>query len=71
MDEPPLDDDLGQFGGFLTFPRAKQDYYLGGTYTLLGQHQQARHHAATAIEAYRMGRRRSVRTATKPWPSWT
>ncbi|WP_224058933.1 helix-turn-helix domain-containing protein [Streptomyces kanamyceticus] len=55
MDEPPRDDDLVQYGGLLTFPRAKQDYYLGGTYTLLGEHQQAQQHAATAIEAYRTG----------------
>ncbi|MFE0187622.1 helix-turn-helix domain-containing protein [Streptomyces sp. NPDC059008] len=54
-EESPLHDEVEQFGGLLTFPLAKQDYYLGGTYTLLGKHEQARHHATAAITAYRSG----------------
>lgn len=46
---------LGQFGGLLTFPKAKQEYYIGGTYALLGEHQQAERHATTAIALYESG----------------
>nr|WP_171110838.1 helix-turn-helix transcriptional regulator [Streptomyces sp. N502] len=48
-------DGLTRFGGLLTFPEAKQEYYIGGTYTLLGEHELAEHHAATAIELYATG----------------
>ncbi|MFF3957486.1 helix-turn-helix domain-containing protein [Streptomyces sp. NPDC001890] len=44
-----------QFGGLLTFPVAKQDYYIGGTYALLGDYQQAEKHALAAITAYQTG----------------
>ncbi|MFF4605271.1 helix-turn-helix domain-containing protein [Streptomyces sp. NPDC001339] len=54
-EETPLHDEVEQFGGLLTFPLAKQDYYLGGTYTLLGRHEEARQHATAAITAYRSG----------------
>jgi transcriptional regulator with XRE-family HTH domain len=53
--ETPVHDEVEQFGGLLTFPAAKQDYYLGGTYTLLGDHEAAHHHATAAITAYRDG----------------
>ncbi|MFI9588603.1 helix-turn-helix domain-containing protein [Streptomyces sp. NPDC052236] len=46
---------VGQFGGLLTFPLAKQEYYLGGTYALLGQHAQAEKHASAAIALYASG----------------
>ncbi|MEU9245750.1 helix-turn-helix transcriptional regulator [Streptomyces sp. NPDC048385] len=47
--------DLSQFGGILTFPNAKQEYYMGGTYALLGEHALAEHHAAQAIAMYENG----------------
>ncbi|WTG17529.1 helix-turn-helix domain-containing protein [Streptomyces decoyicus] len=56
-EETPLHDEVEQFGGLLTFPLAKQDYYLGGTYTLLGKHPEAHRHATAAIAAYRSGPR--------------
>lgn len=56
-EETPLHDEVEQFGGLLTFPLAKQDYYLGGTYTLLGKHEEAHRHATAAIAAYRSGPR--------------
>lgn len=46
---------LNQFGGVLTFPQAKQEYYIGGTYALLGEHAQAEKHAAAAIALYEGG----------------
>ncbi|MFC7306836.1 helix-turn-helix domain-containing protein [Streptomyces monticola] len=55
MDEVPEEDGVGQFGGILTFPRAKQDYYLGSTYALLGRPDEAQRHTQAAIEAYRTG----------------
>ncbi|MFD0314657.1 helix-turn-helix domain-containing protein [Streptomyces flavalbus] len=48
-------DGLTRFGGLLTFPEAKQEYYIGGTYALLGEHELAEHHAAAAIELYATG----------------
>ncbi|MFE7318541.1 helix-turn-helix domain-containing protein [Streptomyces sp. NPDC057555] len=56
-EETPLHNEVEQFGGLLSFPLAKQDYYLGGTYTLLGQHEEAYRHATAAISAYRSGPR--------------
>ncbi|KPI16938.1 helix-turn-helix domain protein [Actinobacteria bacterium OK006] len=50
-------DGLARFGGLLTFPAAKQEYYIGGTYALLGEHQRAETHAAAAIELYESGPR--------------
>lgn len=52
-------DGLARFGGLLTFPAAKQEYYIGGTYALLGEHQRAETHAAAAIELYESGPRES------------
>ena len=46
---------LTQFGGILTFPEAKQEYYIGGTYALLGDHAQAEKHATAAIALYESG----------------
>lgn len=46
---------LQNFGGILTFPEAKQEYYMGGTYALLGEHTLAERHAARAIALYESG----------------
>ncbi|MEU6230810.1 helix-turn-helix transcriptional regulator [Streptomyces sp. NPDC047042] len=46
---------LSRFGGLLTFPEAKQEYYIGGTYALLGEHERAERHASAAIGLYEMG----------------
>ncbi|MDJ0346835.1 helix-turn-helix domain-containing protein [Streptomyces sp. H10-C2] len=46
---------LMDFGGLLTFPEAKQEYYIGGTYALLGEHTQAERHATRAISLYELG----------------
>ncbi|MGW4496476.1 helix-turn-helix domain-containing protein [Streptomyces sp. NPDC004376] len=48
-------DALTRFGGLLTFPEAKQHYYIGGTFALLGEHRLAEQHATTAIELYEAG----------------
>lgn len=50
-------DGLTRFGGLLTFPEAKQEYYIGGTYALLGDHHEAEKHATAAIELYEGGPR--------------
>ncbi|MGW1411869.1 helix-turn-helix domain-containing protein [Streptomyces sp. NPDC002403] len=52
QEEAPEADGLSVFGGILTFPQAKQDYYAGATHTLLGSHDEAEHYAARAIEQY-------------------
>jgi tetratricopeptide (TPR) repeat protein len=49
------EDELAQFGGLLTFPAAKQLYYAGGAHSLLGNHEQAKRAALTAIELYETG----------------
>ncbi|GAB4087314.1 hypothetical protein GCM10028784_39440 [Myceligenerans cantabricum] len=51
----PVVDEVTDFGGLLTFPPAKEHYYLGSTYTLLGDYDAARQHATAAIDAYRDG----------------
>ncbi|MFI2204716.1 helix-turn-helix domain-containing protein [Streptomyces sp. NPDC020192] len=48
-------DALTRFGGLLTFPEAKQHYYIGGTFALLGEYRPAEQHALTAIELYENG----------------
>ncbi|MCZ0990411.1 helix-turn-helix domain-containing protein [Streptomyces diastatochromogenes] len=48
-------DALTRFGGLLTFPEAKQEYYIGGTFALLGEHQLAERHATAAIDLYENG----------------
>jgi len=54
-DGPDAEDDLGQLGGLLTFPVAKQLYYAGGAYSLLGRHEQAKSSSLAAIELYETG----------------
>ncbi|MFF2013812.1 hypothetical protein ACFVWY_32760 [Streptomyces sp. NPDC058195] len=49
------DQHLDQFGGILSFPTAKQHYYVGGTYTLLGEYKEAERYAQEAISAYENG----------------
>lgn len=46
---------LSEFGGILTFPSAKREYYIGSTYALLGEHALAEQHAAEAISMYENG----------------
>lgn len=48
-------DELGRFGGILTFPEAKQEYYIGGTYALLGEHTLAEQHSIKALDLYQSG----------------
>jgi tetratricopeptide (TPR) repeat protein len=54
-EETPVDDGLAGFGGLLTFPMAKQEYYLGGTYALLGAYEEAEAHASRAVGLYAAG----------------
>jgi tetratricopeptide (TPR) repeat protein len=49
------DDGLGDFGGLLTFPTAKQAYYTGSTYSLLGDHETALGYSLRAIGHYESG----------------
>ncbi|OPC76799.1 hypothetical protein B4N89_45835 [Embleya scabrispora] len=51
----PSRDAMADFGGLLSFPEAKCEYYLGGTYLLLGRHVEAEHHARSAIAMYEAG----------------
>jgi len=46
---------LQRFGGILTFPEAKQEYYIGGTYILLGEYDLAERHSARALHLYEHG----------------
>jgi transcriptional regulator with XRE-family HTH domain len=46
---------LQRFGGILTFPEAKQEYYIGGTYILLGEYDLAEQHSARALHLYEHG----------------
>lgn len=55
QEETPTEDELTQLGGILTFPRAKQDYYTGTVYSLLGDHQRAEYHATAALQQYSAG----------------
>ncbi|MER5988686.1 helix-turn-helix transcriptional regulator [Streptomyces sp. NPDC001787] len=52
QEEVPEADGLAVFGGILTFPQAKQDYYTGATHNLLGSHDEAECYAARAIDQY-------------------
>ncbi|WP_424862891.1 helix-turn-helix domain-containing protein [Streptomyces sp. MMS24-I29] len=54
-EEWPDADGLEQFGGLLRFPTEKQAFYIGGTYTLMGNYAQAERHAAEAITLYEQG----------------
>lgn len=49
------DGELTELGGLLTFPEAKRQYYLGGTFALVGQHEAARAHATRAVDLYLSG----------------
>ncbi|MGW4032128.1 helix-turn-helix domain-containing protein [Streptomyces sp. NPDC004838] len=57
QEETPEADGLGDLGGILTFPAAKQDYYIGSTYALLGLHAEAERYATRAIARYVNGPR--------------
>ncbi|MGH3566062.1 MAG: hypothetical protein ACRDRH_08535, partial [Pseudonocardia sp.] len=52
-DGPP--DELDALGGILTFPEAKRLFYLGGTFSLLGDHATAERHARAAVARYENG----------------
>ncbi|MFF8917813.1 helix-turn-helix domain-containing protein [Streptomyces sp. NPDC015032] len=54
-EEWPDADGLEQFGGLLSFPTEKQAFYIGGTYTLLGDYSRAEQHAKEAIKLYEQG----------------
>ncbi len=54
-EETPEKDEVEQFGGLLSFPVAKQEYYLGGTFALLGEHAESERHATAAVERYVTG----------------
>ena len=56
-EETPQKDEVEQFGGLLSFPVAKQEYYLGGTFALLGEYVEAERHATAAVERYAAGPR--------------
>lgn len=55
QDKKAAPDALTRFGGLLTFPEAKQHYYIGGTFALLGEHHRAEQHATAAIKLYESG----------------
>ena len=48
-------DDVCDLGGVLSFPHAKQEYYLGSIHGLLGSHARAEQHAGAALAAYESG----------------
>lgn len=48
-------DELDALGGILTFPEAKRLYYLGGTFSLLGDHATAERYARAAVARYENG----------------
>jgi hypothetical protein len=54
-DVPAQHDELVEFGGLLTFPAAKQHYYAGSTYALLGEAESAQKNALLAIDMYETG----------------
>ncbi|WP_372412663.1 XRE family transcriptional regulator [Streptomyces luteireticuli] len=53
--QSPVEDELSDLGGILSFPPAKQHYYAGTVYSLLGDHEQAEHHASEALRRYASG----------------
>ncbi|UOX88386.1 helix-turn-helix domain-containing protein [Amycolatopsis sp. FBCC-B4732] len=60
LDEPPergftSADSVEDFGGLLSFPMNKKVYYVGGTYALLGDHDNAERFSAQAIRSYEEG----------------
>lgn len=48
-------DDLGEFGGILTFPPVKARYYAGSTFRLIGDYEDAERCASDAIASYESG----------------
>ncbi|MFD7161296.1 helix-turn-helix transcriptional regulator [Kribbella sp. NPDC059898] len=48
-------DEVGELGGILTFPAAKQLYYAGSTLSLVGRHADAEKAAREAISLYETG----------------
>ncbi|MBB0243594.1 helix-turn-helix domain-containing protein [Streptomyces alkaliphilus] len=54
-EEQPRVDEFTQIGGLLTFPEAKQEYYIGSTYALLGEFAPAERHASRAVALYEHG----------------
>lgn len=48
-------DDLGNFGGILTFPPVKARYYAGSTFRLIGDYDDAERCASDAIASYESG----------------
>ncbi|WKK22181.1 helix-turn-helix transcriptional regulator [Streptomyces olivoreticuli] len=54
-EESPVHDELTQFGGLLSFPAAKQKYYTGSVYSLLGDHARAEQLSGEAIREYAAG----------------
>lgn len=55
QDESPALDEITDIGGILAFPVAKQDYYIGAAYGLLGRFTEAEVHAVRAVNRYRRG----------------
>ncbi|WP_186768005.1 helix-turn-helix domain-containing protein [Streptomyces qinzhouensis] len=53
--EHPDTDELVELGGIFTFPPAKQDYYTGTTFSLLGRYEEAEKCATRAVNQYRHG----------------
>ncbi|KAB7835591.1 helix-turn-helix domain-containing protein [Streptomyces mobaraensis] len=54
-EETPAVDEVTELGGLLTFPAAKQDYYIGSVLNLLGDYDACEHHAMRAIDHYITG----------------
>lgn len=54
-EESPQNDEIERFGGLLSFPIAKQEYYVGGTFALLGEYAEAERHATAAVDRYVSG----------------
>ncbi|MFI0742783.1 helix-turn-helix domain-containing protein [Streptomyces sp. NPDC021100] len=54
-EETPVVDEVTELGGLLTFPEAKQDYYIGSVLNLLGDYDACEQHAARAIQRYVTG----------------
>ncbi|MGQ0838117.1 helix-turn-helix transcriptional regulator [Actinokineospora sp.] len=56
IQQAPTDrDDVTDLGGLLSFPEAKQAYYMGSTYGLLNEHGLAEEHAQAAVTSYETG----------------
>uniref|UniRef100_UPI003F493F89 helix-turn-helix domain-containing protein n=1 Tax=Amycolatopsis sp. CA-096443 TaxID=3239919 RepID=UPI003F493F89 len=51
----PRADAVVDVGGLLSFPSAKLQYYIGGAYQLIGEHDLAVRHSGLAVDAYVRG----------------